>query len=165
MASKGSAQPRKPSQGARNRAARLAAVQALYQHLVTGTAHEMVLREFMNHRLGEESEEGEAMIVPDTQLLADVLRGAALHRGELVPKIESCLSRDWTMSRLEVLLQATLLAGCWELEGNRGIAAPIIINDYVEVARSFFADREPGLVNAVLDKLARRLRPDEFRAA
>lgn len=165
MTEKASKGPRKPSQGARNRAARLAAVQALYQHLVTGTPHETVLREFMNHRLGEESEEGDAMIVPDTQLLSDVLRGAAVSRGDLTPKIESCLSRDWTMARLEVLLQATLLAGCWELENNRGIAAPIVINDYVEVARSFFAEREPGLINAVLDKLARRLRPEEFRAA
>ena len=74
------------------------------------------------------------------------------------------LDRQWSLERMELLLRAILRAGAWELLCNSDVAAHIIINDYIDVTHAFFAGREPGMVNGVLDKLARTLRTDEMAA-
>ena len=142
--------PRKPSAKARRSSARLAAVQALYQIASTGVPVETVIGEFVQHRFESEID-GEPLVPPDPDLfatIADMVAGA--------------LEESWSMDRLERLLSAILRAGTWELLANHGVDARIVITEYVALAHDFFGGKEPALVNAVLDRLARGLRPDEM---
>ncbi|MGE0717705.1 MAG: transcription antitermination factor NusB [Alphaproteobacteria bacterium] len=148
---------------ATRRAARLAAVQSLYQMELTGTTARQAITEFVRHRQGVPTaeEEGEiALEAADRILYGAIVEGVKARGDDLDAMIGSALSSEWRVERLEVLLRAILRAGTFELFARPDTPAPIIINDYVDVAHAFFAQREPGLVNAVLDRLARQLRPD-----
>ena len=164
----------------RRSSARLAAVQALYQIAVVGTDAETVLGEFVRFRLDTELD-GDRFVSPDKPLFARIVRGAVSRRNDIDPLVEGALDPPWTndidplvegaldppwtVARLEVLLRAVLQAGCWELLENADTSPAIIITDYVDVAHAFFGGREPAMVNAVLDRVARQLRTEELAPA
>jgi len=141
--------------------ARIAAVQALYQLSATNAAPDDVLDEFRTHRM---SEAGPAAIA-DKTLFTEVFQGACSDRAALNAMIEGSLSDDWALERMDRVLVALLNAGAWELLGRAETPARVVIAEYVDVARVFFDNREPAFVNGVLDRLARKLRPEEFAPA
>lgn len=146
---------------ARRSAARLAAVQALYQMELGGAPSETVIGEFVRHRFGQEID-GERYVTADPQLFADIVRGVTARREEIDGILTQALQGQWSFDRVEMLLRAVLRAGTWELLANAAVAPHIIINDTIDVAHAFFGGREPGMVNGVLDRLARTLRAGEM---
>jgi N utilization substance protein B len=161
--------PGNPTVAPRNRranraagsAARLAAVQALYQMAMTGHGAEAVVREFLRHRLGQPVDE-ESTAVPDPRLFADLVRGVAANGDELDDMLAAVLSEDIDIDRLETLLKVVLRTGAYELSSRLDLPARVTIKEYVDIADAFYARKETALVNAVLDRLARTLRPEEL---
>jgi N utilization substance protein B len=145
-------------------AARLAAVQALYQIDFGGGSMEDALLDFLGVRGDEtvDAPEGEVAVRPDRDLFAMILRGVWARRGELSDMIEAALVDGWPLNRLEIVLRCIIEAGVYELVARPEVPARVVIDEYVELAHAFYAGAEPGMVNGVLDTLARRLRPDEF---
>jgi N utilization substance protein B len=143
------------------RAARLAAVQALYQIALAGTEPATVIIEFTRHRLARPLEEG-GTLGGDPQLFADIVNGASAKRSELDALIAAVLTPDWTVERLEAVLLAVLRAGAYEISARPDVPPRVAISEYVAIAGAFLGDREVGLVNGLLDRLARQLRPEEF---
>ena len=142
-------------------AARLAAVQALYQIGMGGAGPREVIAEFVEHRF--DGEEGGGKMPPaDRELFAELVMGVSDRREEVDGLVADALSADWTLARLELLVRTVLEAGAWESLACPDVPARVVIDEYVEVAHAFFSRGEPGLVNGVLDRICRRLRPDEF---
>ena len=150
-----------PSPEAANarRTARLQAVQALYQLEQTGEAPEAVVAEFERHPWPE----AEATAADAAHFRALAL-GAARERAQLDALIGPLLAEGWTMARLSLVLAAVLRAGAFELAQMPEVPARAAINEYVEVAHAFLGTEESGMVNAILDRLARTLRPKEMGA-
>lgn len=148
---------------ARRKAARLAATQALYQIDVSTTGVETVIGEFVEHRLGEEID-GVRYVAADPQLFSDIVRGAVHRRADVDGMLSRALEPRFQLDRIEVLLRAILRAGAYELFAHHDTHARILISEYVDVARAFYAAREPGMVNGVLDHVARALRSEELAA-
>jgi N utilization substance protein B len=151
----------------RRRAARLAACQALYEMEVSGASADAALRGFFPNRWNiYEDEDGvrhdNPMPEPDGDLLCDVVRGVVAHRGALEGMIGGALAESWSNERLEILMRVILHAGAFELLARKDVPVRVVISEYVEVAKAFFAGTEPGMVNAVLDRLGRVLRADEM---
>lgn len=157
--------PRKPAGGgsARRSAARLAAVQALYQIDHSGVPPSIVLEEFLRFRLGE-SFDTENDVAPDKSMFTQIVRGVTGSGKELDEMIAAALSDKWTIDRLEVILRAILRAGVYELRSRGNTPARVVITEYVDVAHAFYEGQEPGMVNGMLDRIARVLRPAEFGA-
>lgn len=159
--------PRKggAKQAVRRGAARLAAVQALYQLDVTDTSVERVLEEFVRFRLDgrgpadEDAPTGET----DRTLFLKIVRGVGANGSELDEIISGCLTKDWSLDRMDRVLRAVLRAGCFELFAIADIPPRVVISQYVDVANAFFEGKEPGFVNGLLDRVARTLRPDEMQ--
>jgi N utilization substance protein B len=163
-----SPRPGAPRQGPgrKRSAARLAAVQALYQMELsqtapTGAAIDAIVREFIKHRIGQEID-GDQYAEVDQTLFADIVKGASLRRNDLDGMISSALSDEWPLERLEAILRAILRAGAYELLERTDVPARVTISEYLDVAHAFFGGKEPSLVNGVLDKLARVLRPQDL---
>jgi N utilization substance protein B len=148
----------------RRGAARLAAVQALYQMDVAGTGLNDILAEFESHWLGREVE-GEQYLPAEAAFFRDLITGFAREQVKLDPLIDQALSAGWPLKRVEAVLRATLRAGAYELDHRRDVPARVVVSEYVDVARAFVDADETGMVNAVLDQLARQLRADEFGGA
>ena len=144
-------------------AARLAAVQALYQMDIAGDGIEDVVAEFLTHRLADWTEDGQS-IDADTDLFAILTRGAGARRDDIDALIVGALAEGWTIERLELLLRAVLRVGTFELMARPETPAKVVIDEYIEVAHAFFGKGPPGFVNGVLDRLAHDLRPGEFDA-
>ena len=144
-------------------AARLAAVQALYQMDIAGDGIEDVVAEFLTHRLADWTEDGQS-IDADTDLFATLTRGAGARRDDIDALIVGALAEGWTVQRLELLLRAVLRVGTYELMARPETPAKVVIDEYIEVAHAFFGKGPPGFVNGVLDRLAHDLRPGEFDA-
>lgn len=142
-------------------AARLAAVQALYEMDIAGAKADPVLVEFMQSRW-KSSPDGGALPPPDASFLGELVRGVEGRLEEIDALIGGALSENWPMDRLEAVLKAILRAGVFELLALEEVPAKVVINEYVDLAHAFFAGKEPGLVNAVLDHLARSLRSAEI---
>ncbi len=158
---KGGEVPREKRASARW-AARLAAVQALYQVDQSDPASmESVVDEFIEYRLKGDSGAG-VPVGADKVLFAQLLHGVMDRRGEVDTVIAGCLANGRCVDKLQVLLRAVLRAGTYELMALTKVPAPVVINEYVEIAHAFFDRGEPRLVNGVLDHVARRLRVDEF---
>ena len=158
MTTEGSAgKVHKPSAKARRSAARLCAVQALYQLNLSPGGADDVIGEFAAHRFGAEVD-GEEMVPPDPALFAGIVRGVHGQRDALDQTVDDSLSGQWSPRRLEPLLRVILQAGIWELEANRSVPQPIVISEYVGIAHAFFGGPEPPMVNAVLDLVAKRSR-------
>ena len=149
--------------GQRRSAARLAAVQALYQIEMSGAAPDVVLGEFFDHRLQEEVD-GVRLDGADRRLLRELVAGIAKEAHALDDMLSAVLEADWPVERLEILLRLVLRAGAYELSERRDVPPRVVIAEYVDLADAFFGGKEPGLVNGVLDRLARSLRPEAFGA-
>ncbi len=155
-------------------ASRVAATQALFQSEQGQEAAEAVIDQFIRHRLGmlpgtvgappEAFAEGR---VPDAQvpLFARIVRTAVEQQDRLDKMLADNLPSDWPLPRLDPVLRAMLRAGGAELSMEDGPPARVIINEYLDVAHGFFVGDEPRMVNGLLDRLARLLRPAEFEAA
>lgn len=139
-------------------AARLAAVQALYQIELSGAPAEAVIRDLLAYPPGDD--DGAVFADPDPGIVGRVVRGTLQRSGEVDALIDSALTSSWSLARLEAVLRAILRAGVYEILAESDVGRGVLIDDYVEIAKAFFADKEPGLVNAVLDRLAQRLRAD-----
>jgi N utilization substance protein B len=148
---------------ARRSAARLAAVQVLYEIAQTGKSAAEALSEFIEFRIGHEVD-GAVFVAADVTLLTAIVRGADAERAELDALIEAAVRPPLERERLEVLLRVILAAGAWELRRNLELPAPVVLAEYVGIATAFYGGAEPGLMNGVLDRLARTLRPYEYGA-
>ena len=142
-------------------AARLAAVQALYQMDVTGKGVNEALAEFETHWIGREVE-GDQYKPAEVAFFRDVLNGVLADQGPLDRAIDKTLAEGWPLARIESVMRAVLRAGAYELKKRKDIPARVVITEYVDVAGAFFARDEAGVVNAVLDRLARTFRAEEF---
>ena len=141
-------------------AARLAAVQALYQMDIGGAGVLEIIAEYEDHRLGNEID-GEQYRPADPAWFRAVVGGVVENQRALDPVIRASLTEDWPLSRLDATLRAILRAGAWELTTKKDVPVAVIVNEYVDVARAFFEDDEPKIVNAVLDRMARKYRGDQ----
>ena len=141
--------------------ARLGAVQALYQMDVAGKGIAEVLAEFESHWLGQ-TIEGDEYLPADTRLFRDLLGGVMADQHALDREIDRTLSDGWPLKRVEAVMRAILRAGAYELKARKDVPARVAINEYVDIAGAFFDREEAGMVNAVLDRIARTMRPAEF---
>ncbi|WP_017668602.1 transcription antitermination factor NusB [Sandarakinorhabdus sp. AAP62] len=138
-------------------AARLAAVQALYQLEMRGETVPKLLTEFHKHRLGQEIE-GAEYLAADEPFFDDVVAGVAARQAELDELISSGLAEGWTLNRLDRPMRALLRAALYELVARADVSAATVINEYVDVAHAFHDEKEARFVNGLLDALARRVR-------
>jgi N utilization substance protein B len=137
-------------------------VQALYQIELSGAAPETVLQEFARERL--EELEGERIVRADEAFFAELVRGAVRLRRELDDMVAGVLAESWSVERLETVLHIIMRAAAYELSVHLDIPPRVTISEYVDLADAFFGGKETGLVNGVLDRLARALRPGEMDA-
>ena len=147
--------------GSPRTAARIAAVQALYQIEMSGAPADEVIAEFRDHRLKESDQEPAA----DAKLFATLTAAASVRRSDVDRLITGALASGWALERLDSVMRAVLRAGVCELLEFADVPARVVIDQYVDVAHAFLADKETGFVNGVLDRLARELRPQELGAA
>jgi N utilization substance protein B len=145
-------------------AARLAAVQALYQMDLAGTGLNDILAEFESHWIGREVE-GAQYLPAEAAFFRDIVSGVVREQRELDPLIDNALSKGWPLKRIEAVLRASLRAGAYELIHRNDVPARVVVTEYADVAAAFVGRDETGMVNAVLDQLARRLRAGEFDRA
>lgn len=143
-------------------AARLAAVQALYQLEQEPTTPQKVILEFLNYRF-QEIVDGIRFITPDKTLFQDIVRGVMDHIADLDPLVCSILSEGWRLERLESVVRAILRAAVFELNRDQVIPSPVVINEYVEIAKAFCSDSEVAFVNGSLDSLAKLLRSPDLQ--
>jgi transcription antitermination protein NusB len=155
--------PKDKRKANRRGAARLAAVQALYQMDVAGTPLHEILAQFESHWIGREVE-GEQYLPAEAAFFRDVVGGVVREQRRLDPLIDAALQRGWPLKRVEAVLRAALRAGAYELDHRRDVPARVIVSEYVDVAHAFVEGEETGMVNAVLDQLAREMRAPEFPA-
>lgn len=147
----------KGSAKAKKSAARLAAVQSMYQMQQTGMDGETAIRDYVAHRMGIE-EDGTLFVAADTDLLEKIINGVQHRHGDIEPILTAALDGKTPLDRQEMLIKCVLCCGVFEILDHGDIDAGIIINDYVEVAKSFYEGKEPGFINAVLDKTAKTIR-------
>ena len=155
--------PAKPQDRKANRrgAARLAAVQALYQMDLAGAGINDVFAEFESHWIGNEVE-GDQYLPAEAAFFRDVVSGVVRDQAKLDPLIDEALSRGWPLKRIDAILRAVLRAGSYELEHRKDVPARVVVSEYVDVAHAFVEGDETGMVNAVLDQIARQFRGGEF---
>jgi N utilization substance protein B len=145
----------------RRGAARLAAVQALYQMDIAGAGINDVFAEFESHWIGGEVE-GEKYLPAEAAFFRDVVSGVVRDQARLDPLIDDALSRGWPLKRIDAILRAVLRAGAYELEHRKDIPGRVVVSEYVDVANAFVDGEETGMVNAVLDQIGRQFRVEEF---
>jgi len=142
--------------------ARLAAVQALYQMQMEGTALTKLLDEFHQHRLGREIDDedhGEATYAEaEIEFFDDLVRGVDARREEIDEQLTQRLTDGWTLARLDKTMLQVLRAGAYELLARADVPTKAAINEYVDVAKAFFDDREAKFVNGILDAVAKQVR-------
>jgi N utilization substance protein B len=145
----------------RRGAARLAAVQALYQMDIAGTGLNDILAEFESHWIGREVE-GAQYLPAEAAFFRDVVSGVVREQRSIDPLVDDALARGWPLKRIEAILRAVLRAGAYELGYRSDVPGRVVVSEYVDVANAFVDRDETGMVNAVLDQLARHFRKDEF---
>jgi N utilization substance protein B len=155
---------RSPSMSAARSRSRLAAVQALYQMDIAGAGINDIFAEFESHWLGNE-DEGEKYLPAEAAFFRDIVTGTVRDQRKLDPLIDAALNEGWPLKRIEALLRAVLRAGAYELDQKHDIPVRVVISEYVDVANAFVDRDETGMVNAVLDQIARKLRSGEFERA
>lgn len=149
--------PMKPAN--KRGAARLAAVQALYQMDVSGGGVLETAAEYETFRLGKEID-GEQYREADAAWFRNILSGVVGKQKSLDPMLRNSLNEDWPLSRLDSTLRAILRAGAYELTSTKDLPAAVVISEYVDIARAFYEDgEEPRIVNAVLDRIAKERSP------
>ena len=143
-------------------AARLAAVQALYQMEVAGTDWKAVRREFEDYRLGAEIE-GAQYREADVALFRDILKGVVDRQAAIDQLTDRALVKRWPLGRIDATLRAVFRAAGHELTARPDIPPKVSIGEYVDVTKAFFeSGKEAKFVNAVLDHMAREALPEEF---
>ncbi len=148
----------------RRSAARLAAVQALYQMEMSGAGLNEILAQFEAHWLGREVE-GEQYLPAEAAYFRDIVSGVVEMQRDLDPRIDAALAITWPLKRLEAILRSVLRAGAYELARRGDVPARVIVSEYVDIAHAFVDHAETGMANAVLDQLAREARHGEFGEA
>ena len=138
-------------------AARLAAVQALYQHEMEGTPVPRLLKEFHEHRLGATIEEAQ-YVEAEQSFFDDVVKGVDARSAEIDEVIASKLAEGWSLERLDRPMRAILRAGTYELLARADVPVGSVISEYVDVAHAFYDKRESGFVNGLLDAVAKDAR-------
>ncbi len=142
-------------------AARLAAVQAIFQMEMTGIGAEAVIQEFLDHRFPEDV--GFASCgQPDVDFFADVVRGVPHRQSEIDYALAQCLAADWTLSRIDSILRAILRAAAYELIARNDVPVKVVIDEYLDITHAFLETGEVSFVNAALDRLARNKRAAEL---
>lgn len=147
-----------PTLGSKRSVARLAAVQALYQMEVSGVGAEAVIREFTEHRFDRDLDrdvEGSQLAAADEEFFAELVRGVIAHQAAVDRAVVRRLASGWKLERLDATVRAILRVGGFELSQRQDVPVEVAINEYVEIAKSFFEGPEPGFVNAALDGIAR----------
>lgn len=151
-----------PARSQARSTARLAAVQALYQQQMEGTALARLLNEFHQHRLGrevdDEDHEGEVFADAEVEFFDDIVRGVDARRDEIDALLIAKLAQGWTLVRLDKTMLQVLRAGAYELLARADVPTATAISEYVDVAKAFFDDREAKFVNGILDAVAKETR-------
>lgn len=154
--------------------ARLAAVQASYQMDMTSSSIDQVVRDFLSGAVGGEvieedldmeTETSVPLIELNAELFTILVRGVQSMKVRLDEVINASLGKGWDAGRLEPILRSILRCGLYELMERPDMPPRAAVSEYVDIARAFYDGSEPGMVNAVLDRLARELRPEEMEAA
>lgn len=148
----------------RHSAARLAAVQALYQIEITGAMAGTVIDEFVEHRLGSADIEASRGAKANEALFRQLVRGTGIRGAEIDERLAPLFAPGWSIERIDVILRNILRLGAFELLARPEMPATVVIKEYVDLADAFFSGDEPGVVNAILDRLARALRPGELES-
>jgi N utilization substance protein B len=161
---KGAPEPKDARKANKRGAARLAAVQALYQMEIAGSGLNEILAQFESHWLGREVD-GAQYLPAEAAFFRDVVSGVVREQRILDPLIDEALSKTWPLKRVEAILRAALRAGAYELDHRRDVPARVVVSEYADVAAAFVERDETGMVNAVLDQLARQMRAGEFGRA
>lgn len=138
-------------------AARLAAVQALYQHDMEGTPAARLLDEFHMHRLGAEIDEDQ-YAEADVTFFDDIVKGVLARRDEIDALLSGRLAEGWKLERLDKTMLQVLRAGAYELMARADVPTGTAISEYLDVAHAFFEEREAKFVNGVLDAVAKAVR-------
>jgi N utilization substance protein B len=138
-------------------AARLAAVQALYQLDMEKPALARLLDEFHQHRLGAEIEDAQ-YAQADTAFFDDLVKGVDARRDEIDQAVAARLAQGWSLERLDRTMLQILRAGTYELLARADVPTGAVIGEYLDVAHAFFDAREAKFVNAVLDAVAKAVR-------
>jgi N utilization substance protein B len=159
MAKRSDISPRSSSRSA----ARLAAVQALYQMDMTGIDLNQVIAEFAAHRLGQEIE-GCQYAEAEPDFFRDIVEGVVREQLRIDPLIDKQLAEGWRLARVDSILRAILRAGAYEILVRGDVPARVVISEYVDIAHAFFGEEEPKVVNGILDRLGHGARPQEFAA-
>jgi N utilization substance protein B len=141
--------------------ARLSVVQALYEMEISGKGVIEAVAEFEAFWIGQVVD-GVEHPPAEVAFFRDLLRGVVEEQRAIDPMLDNALSQGWPLKRIEAVLRAILRAGAYELMHRRDVPARAAISEYVDVAHSFYGGDEPGMVNAVLDKVAREVRSQEF---
>ncbi|MGV2981745.1 transcription antitermination factor NusB [Camelimonas sp. ID_303_24] len=149
------------AKGEMRSAARLAAVQALYEMDVSGKGVLDAIAEFESHWMGREIE-GMQFKPAEAAFFRDIVAGVVRDQARIDRNVDSALADKWPLRRVEPVLRAILRAGAYELFNRRDVPARATISEYVDVARAFYEQDEPGMVNGVLDAIGRKNRADEL---
>ncbi len=142
-------------------AARLAAVQALYEMEMSGKGVHEAMAEFEAHWIGREID-GVAFKPADAPFFRDLVSGVVQEQRLVDQKVDAALSKGWPLVRIEAVLRAILRCGAYELVRRSDVPVKVVITEYLDVAHAFYAGDEPGMVNGVLDAVARDVRADEI---
>ena len=120
---------------------------------------EAVIREFTDHRFGRELEDA-TLADADEEFFAELVRGVVAGQADIDGAVARRLAQGWRLERLDATVRAILRSGTWELQNRPDVPAEVVIDEYVELAKSFFEGTEPGFVNGALDALARDARQE-----
>ena len=146
-----------PTRSRSRSAARLAAVQALYQQEMEQTPVSVLLHEFHHHRLGATIEDVEYEDA-EVDFFDDLVKGVDARRAELDGLIEAKLASGWTLARLDKPMRQVLRAGAYELVARIDVPTGSVISEYVDVAKAFYDKKEAAFVNGLLDGIAKDVR-------
>jgi N utilization substance protein B len=142
-----------PKRSRARSAARLAAVQALYQQEMEGTPTPILLHEFHNHRFGQTIDDV-TMIDAEMDFFDDIVRGVTARTEEIDGKITARLAEGWKLDRLDRSMRAILRAGTYELLARPDVTVGTVIDEYLDIAHAFFGEKDVKFVNGLLDKVA-----------
>ena len=148
----------------RRGAARLAAVQALYQMEVAAKGLNEIVAEFESHWIGREVE-GSQYLPAEAAFFREIVGGVVRDQRALDPLIDAALSKGWPLKRIEALMRAILRAGAYELQHRPDVPVRVVVSEYVDIANAFVDADETGMVNAVLHDLGARMRTEEALGA
>lgn len=141
----------------------MSAVQALYQMDLTEATSKPVIFQFLNHRFGFEDEDG--MVAADEPFFENLVEGVVREQSSVDEMLDDHLPKTWPLRRLDMTLRALLRAAVYEVRFRPDVPAPVVIDEYVSIASDFFDGKEPGLANAVIDRVARKVRAADFDTA